>query len=283
MWWIAIEEWCVMESNEIMLYVVYSLEVPELEEESYLKPIFSPMQNYSELYIQKSFLNEGVEPNCKIGFFHMRRYLDLSQVPCSFEKISRSTRPYHFRKYPLCANYSGDVLTKQMLQFDIIAPIPENIGITVRARYGQYSNHRSSDLERVVEILLDMYPEYRRSAEVYLSGSGEYYGNLYIMSGRHFTEYATWLFEILSEFDRQVTDQLPRTPGYLSERLFGIWLTYQIEADQYSIGFLPRVHFYGYDGKTHHFRRDAFVSKILPPGSRKRYWVRKLLSRIRQS
>lgn len=268
-----------MIDSHINLYVVHSAEELSVHQNSFLVPTYSPMQNYSELYVQRAILNQGVLSSSTVGFFHMRRYLDLSSRLYHQDDLSRKTRPYRFQKFPEDDGYSGDSLRQKLLGYDIIAPIPERTGVTVQSRYGQYPNHRSVDLERVVEILLEKHPEYRQAASDYLAGTQEYYGNLYIMSGKYFTEYATWLFDILSEFDSRVTDQLPRTPGYLSERLFGIWLTQKLEEGDTRIGFAPRVHFYGYDGTTHHFRRDMVISMLLPPGSKRRFWLREVMRR----
>ncbi|KAF5028182.1 hypothetical protein DSECCO2_661760 [anaerobic digester metagenome] len=169
---------------------------------------------------------------------------------------------------------------ERLKKFDIIAPLPEKTGISVLERFGQFPQHRQKDLETMVNLVLEQFPEYKTAVERYLYHDEEYYGNLYIMRRKILDEYFNWLFPLLKRFDDTVTDQLPRTPGYLAERLFGIWFTRQIELQKYRCGWCTRAHFYGYDDATHHFYRNMILNYFLPPGSKRRFFMRKFSKRV---
>lgn len=261
------------------LCVIYSCLQPQIPSSTVLSAIFSPMQNYSELWVQRFIWQEKGSDNEMIGFFHFRRYLDFSAPVRSNPAVREKKRllPYRFCKWPDYTSYSTDNAERLVSNFDIIAPLPEKIGESVIQQYGKNSKERREDLDSVLQIVLSLFPDYKQAADDYLNGDNAYFGNIYIMRRNVLNKYLLWLFTILDEFDRLTPDQLPRTPGYLAERLFGIWITKQQRERSYQIGWLPRVHFFGYDDKNHHFRRDAVIWLFLPPGSKRRFFAKKLL------
>ena len=162
---------------------------------------------------------------------------------------------------------------------DVLAPVWEYTGISVWERYGMYPFQRLDDLKLVKEIILEKYPAYEDAMNTYLNGLGEYYGNLYVMRWKYFDQYCQWLFSILECFDEKVNDPLPRTAGYLAERLFGIWFTYQKQQGLVCAE-LPRVHFSMYDDKTHHLSRQRMINLFLCPGSKWRSIVKSVMNRF---
>lgn len=263
--------------SDIKIYVIYSNQKPALDTNSVLEYLFSPHQNYSELWAQREICNQHGREDEMVGFFHFRRYLDFSYKPIHEPAFNyKYLRPYKFAKWPNCSQYSEKYTHQLEADFDILAPLPEWTGVCVRERYQQYPNHRISDLDEVTRIIKEITPDYFDYVQQYLKGEYEYYGNMYIMRRKLLHDYFDWLFLILRNFDNRVQDQLPRTPGYLAERLFGIWLLKQKSEGKLRIGYLPRIHFYGFDDSTHHFRRDCFISIFLPPATRRRFYVKKM-------
>ena len=207
-----------------------------------------------------------------VGFFHFRRYLDLRK---------RAVRhiPYHITWRPNPSLYTIGQLRESIARYDLIAPLPEPIGETVWIRYGESSGHRRKDLETVFRIIVENYPEYRSAAESYLNGTEEYYGNIYIMKWQLFQSYCQWLFDILREFDRRTPDRLENTDGYLGERLFGIWFSYQKNHRDIKWTEVPRIHFCCYDDKKHPFLALWFFNLFLPPGSKRRQRIKGFLKK----
>lgn len=185
-----------------------------------------------------------------IGFFHFRRYLDFQHRP--FDQVSYSNHaahrpcPYHIFKKPDASHYTLQEVYSRIQNYDVIAPVWEYTGISVRARYARSQGQRKCDLDLIYQILQTKYPSFASSADAYLNEPGEYYGNIFIMRREYFFKYCEWLFGILEEFDRRCPFPPTRTNGYLGERLFGIWLTH-IAGTNAKCAEFPRAHFYLYD------------------------------------
>ena len=198
------------------------------------------------------------------GFFHYRRYLYSDTC---------AKQPYIIRPVPTEKELErlGFQDFPQLIgQYDLIAPIGENMYISVREHYGSARFHHAKDLALAEQIIRERYPAYAPAMEKYLSGSVCYFGNIYIMAWPVFDDYCRWLFGVLAEFDRRadVTGYGPqelRVDGYLAERLFGVYYTHW--RDELRTLELPRVHF---EPDSRSRRRQKVISALLPPGSRRR-------------
>lgn len=213
-----------------------------------------------------------------IGFFHYRRYLELNKSKLYFPS-SRAKRPapYTIKKYPDLARYSLVTASPLLDDIDVFAPIREYTGISVYKRFAEGKGQRTDDLYLVYQIISEKYPEYLPAADEYLNGTGEYYGNIFIMKRNVFNNYCEWLFDILGEFDKRVIDPFPRTNGFLGERLFGIYFTWLCASGNVRCAELPRIHFFGYDDESHNFKKQKIINLFLPAGSKQRAFIRRLV------
>lgn len=260
----------------VSLYVVYHDTVP-ITPVGCLIPICSTRadgQNiasksgYCELRAQYWVWKNAAVSAEMVGFFHFRRYLaahGLIHLP-----VKKRPLPYRIVPWPFPGDYEQETIAALSSELDVIAPIWEYTGIPVYQRYANGSGQRGSDLECIRSIILEIYPQFAQAMDTYLTGCGEYYGNMFIMRRSIFLDYCGWLFEILNRFDAAVTDAPSHTQGYLGERLFGIYFTWLQQSGHVRCGELPRLLFSGYDDDTHHFGRKRLVNFLLPPGSRRR-------------
>lgn len=230
--------------------------------------------NYCELRTQY-YVWKNCTPDY-VGFFQFRRYLDTSKEVCRVN-TSKKPRPYVIKKKPNVQGMFLDRILDFKEKYDVIAPIPEYIGISVYERYAVSKGHRKEDLDMIINILLSKYPHFSDAVKVYLNGFYEYYGNIFFMKKNIYNEYCSWLFDILFNFDEQVINVLPKTNGYLGERLFGIYFTYLKLKKNLFLGELPRVHFYCYDDINHNLKRQKIINNFLPPGSNFKGMLRKVL------
>lgn len=209
------------------------------------------------------------------GIFHYRRYL---------YPAAKARRPYR-----ICGSPDEEFLKRlgysnfdQLISnYDLIAPIPENMYISVREHYANAPHHRKRDLSLAEGIVLEKHPEMADSLEKYLSGTECFFGNICIMKSHLFKNYCSWLFDILGEFDRRAdttdyTAQERRVDGYLAERLFGIYYTHR--KNELKTIELPRVHFES-DGIN--CCKNQLVNSILPPGTKQRAYVKSMIFRKR--
>lgn len=203
------------------------------------------------------------------GFFHYRRYLypDLE-----------AKRPYTIGSSPtreLLRQLNFAALPEIVKRYELIAPIGENMFVSVREHYGRARFHHREDLARTEHIVQELCPEYVKALETYLSQSVCYFGNIFIMESSLFERYCTWLFPVLAEFDRRTdfsgySAQELRVDGYLAERLFGVFYT-QCRMEGVRSIELPRMDFID-DGWTR--RKRMLLSTLLPPGTKRRAVVK---------
>ncbi|TGJ75992.1 hypothetical protein CAGA_19680 [Caproiciproducens galactitolivorans] len=265
---------------DVRLYVVYhkNLILPEiptltfLRSDLYGKNHIADKEDYCELraqyYVWKNQKSDYA------GFFHYRRYLELTEDKLVQLPNGKRPVPYRIQRFPQQKQYIEEKIRSIIPRFDAIAPVREYTGVSVWKRYAASLGQRGDDLKLVYDIIREKYPDYLSAADEYLNGKGEYYGNIFIMKWRCFDDYCQWLFSILEEFDNRVQNPLPRTDGYLGERLFGIYFTWLCRQPGIRCAELPRIHFYGYDDTNHAFLRAKFVNFFLPPGSQGRAMLR---------
>lgn len=209
------------------------------------------------------------------GFFHYRRYLSPD---------TRARRPYIIRTLPeaeTLARLELDRLPELVSQYDLTAPVGEDMHVSVREHYAAAPFHYRKDLELVEQIIRELYPAYVPTMERYLSGSVCYFGNIYVMARPVFEDYCQWLFTILAEFDRRADvtgygTQALRVDGYLAERMFGVY--YAHRKDELRTLELPRVHFDGFGGTAAERWKTRLLYHLLPPGSALRARVKGLYS-----
>ena len=158
------------------------------------------------------------------GFFHYRRFL--------YPDIN-ARLPYRIEREPNLSilNKIGYGEFADLIQkYDLIAPIGENMYVSVRDHYANAPFHHLTDLDLVEMITRERTPEISGAMEEYMSNTISYFGNIYIMRRRLFQNYCSWLFPVLEEFDcisdtKNYSVQEKRVDGYLAERLLGTYIT----------------------------------------------------------
>lgn len=172
------------------------------------------------------------------GFCHYRRYFDFSEGqheenPYGEVMDSRidwgSQSEYCLDDASITRVVDGcDVITTGVNDFSAFPESYENpIDLYRRSPYLHVE-----DLERVMEIMREMHPEYGEDADAYLSSSTSCFCNMFIMRRQLFFDYCAWLFPILerfvSEWDTShLSHESLRTPGHLSERLLNVYLIHE--------------------------------------------------------
>ncbi len=212
------------------------------------------------------------------GFFHYRRYLsfaDESNIPY---KIFTKPDKQCLEKM----RYDHDYMIKFINLYDVIVPLPENMYVTAFEHYQQSKDHHIEDLHVVKDIINECYPEFMKAADEYLYSTKLYFGNIFIMKKELFNHYCEWLFTILKKFDRKTdfskySKSGLRVNGYLGERLLGIYITWLKQQPNILIGNLPRAHFLSFPGETDNFKQMKLINYFLPPGSRRRSKVKKII------
>ena len=178
------------------------------------------------------------------GLFHYRRILDLSEQAQQIRTdypIIVSPRSYNPKRQGL----TSENITKLLGQYDIILPqgyknhydLPCDEGLDNYGIYAHY--HYAKDLDRIIELIKSRHPEMTNALEkvLFTYPPKWHIANMFIMRKDLYNEYCAWLFSLLFDLSKE-TDLSDYTPyqariyGFLSERMFNIWLEYQRQTTQ---------------------------------------------------
>lgn len=184
-----------------------------------------------------------------IGFMHYRRHLRFNNQKAKEDKYGQIIYDKFNDQYTADNCLNSATVESFTKDFDII--IPKAWDVRSVGSKNLYDHYKSSspylhikDYDHVLNILIQKYPEYETSIKKYNSGHCGFFTNMFVMKKTVFEQYCSWLFPILEEFDAETdislyNSQEYRVDGYLSEWLFGIWLTHNCSS--YKIRELQRT------------------------------------------
>lgn len=161
------------------------------------------------------------------GFFHYRRYLSLAHFDSEATDINVKNLSPNFEN-----GFGLDVqnIRKVLHVVDLIVPKPVKCR-SVRKHFDLAHKHDKKDLDTCLAFIDKMYPSMINAAQEYLAGDKAYFRNMFIASHDIFMDYSNFVFSVLmdyhsnKDYSNSNTEQ-KRMPGFLAERLFGIYLTH---------------------------------------------------------
>lgn len=164
--------------------------------------------------------------------------------------------------------------------YDVILP-EIKVMTKYNTNYAHYKKkHLISDLDRALEIINEKYPQYYDTAVRVLKNSNNMYlFNMFMAKSEIFNDYARWLFDILFTLEGEIQSDIPlrdayqqRVYGFLSERLFNVYIEYQKEKGlRYKE--VPVVYCETNRKRYNAFMRKTKLYKILVKfGIRKPHW-----------
>lgn len=167
-----------------------------------------------------------------IGLCHYRRY--FTKNTWHFSAASKKKAIFRQEDYE-----------KLLKAYDVILPKKRNYYIeTVRSQYEHAHNKR--DLDEVEKIIAEKYPEYSEAFAKVMQLRNLHILNMFVMKKELFDEYCRWLFDILFELEKRIdistySQYEARVFGFLSERLFNVWLEKQnLTTVEVSVVFLEK-------------------------------------------
>lgn len=157
-----------------------------------------------------------------VGLVHYRRYLYKKE---KFKRIGFLYIPWK-STYRL---FSKDDIENILSKYDIIIPKANYLqeDKNIRLQYGR--THHIEDWDITREVIKEIYPDYLDSFDNIANGNFFYGCNMFISKKTTITPYFKWLFDILFEVEKRVdisnySDYQKRIFGFLSERLFTVWI-----------------------------------------------------------
>jgi len=118
-------------------------------------------------------------------------------------------------------------LKKLLHTNDIILPPIHHENQTVYQHY--INSHNQSDIDLLFDILKKVYPEYMSDFLYVMNQNNEYGFNIFMSQKQLIDEYCEWIFTLLFNLEEinnieQYDEYQKRVYGFLSERLFNVWV-----------------------------------------------------------
>ena len=191
--------------------------------------------HYAELtaqyWVWKNYLKDNPQTEY-IGFCHYRRFLDFNTPAKNNTPFSVPLSHEEFRK-KFNKEYSEKIFYKNFKGYDIILPEPYHLVENALDQYMLY--HPNEEFFKMINLVKRLYPSYVDGMDDYLKSNVGYYCLNFIMKTDYFLDFIQWAFHLLDEMDK-ISDWTQytayneqKTPAFLMERFFNVWLRYQIK------------------------------------------------------
>jgi len=207
---------------------------------------------------------KNAAPADYIGFMHYRRHFNFSEdqhAPednwgvVNYEKIDEQYQ----RQYGL----NDPDIIKCLADVDVV--LPKKWDVNAAGSKNNYQHYKVSnylhieDYDAALEVLEELYPEYKSAADKFNNASDGYYTNMFVMRKDIFEDYSEWLFAILDNLEGKIrfknyNNQEKRVVGHIAERLLNIYINYQIDKRSLKIKELQRTF----------IQQETFNAKLKP-------------------
>ncbi len=165
-----------------------------------------------------------------IGIVHYRRFFAFDNPKFNYLESENLSDEI---KRSICVE--GDKLERIFEKHDFIAPLPA-YRKSVRDNYNKA--HNAKDIDLVMGILEEKYPDMLGTAERYFDGNRVFFFNMFVFERDAFKAYCEWLFDVLFELEKRRENKTDRM--FISERLTGIYIQKLIEEGK-TPAYLPIV------------------------------------------
>lgn len=207
--------------------------------------ISSKNETYCEITALYAIWKNGIWKKMDyVGLFHYRRVLSLN-------KELNDRLPDHdlFEINEVNGEYAQYGLSEsqidQIMQTcDVILPVPRTFAETVYDQYANSKDHHIEHVKGALQFIENNYPAYKESAQHVFGSHQVSLYNMFVMRNDLFRTYCEWLFPILQDAETTMDDSLfniqeRRYIGFLTERLFNVFIHYQHKALQLNIRYFP--------------------------------------------
>ncbi len=182
------------------------------------------------------------------GFCHYRRLFSFAQ---------KTVRPMEYYGQlderaitELCLDEKTMREFISRYDFIIVIGVPAQ-ELKAESVYEQYLNSPElhiKDVDILLQVIQEKYPELYPSAQQYFSGSVCYHCNMFIARKELFYEYCSILFDVLQEVEKRAdfseySKEAYRTIGHLGERMAGVYYTYLKTKKNCRLGEIQRAFF----------------------------------------
>ena len=183
-------------------------------------------------WVWKNYLKEHPDVDY-IGFCHYRRFLDFQHKEnrqAFSTEIPTKTIEKNFAKL-----YTNEKILPIIKNYDVILPKKCKMKKKRGTIYEQFVKaHPKNEIDKLISIIKKYYPEYEHDMTDYLNHNAGYFCLNFVMKRKYFEEFMEWTFDLLkkmeetSDWTHYIDYSTRRTPAYLIERFFNVWLNHKI-------------------------------------------------------
>ena len=179
------------------------------------------------------------------GFCHYRRFFSFSEEEVAETCWGTIEYDYLDDRAIEELHFNEKDMEGYIENYDFL--IAKGISINSLGASSVYEHYKNApelhikDIDILLEIIKEKYPELSETADAYFSGKIFYPCNMFIMKKEVFYAYSAILFDLLDEFEKR-TDMSEysregyRTTGHLGERIAGIYYLYLQAQKKYRLG-----------------------------------------------
>lgn len=163
----------------------------------------------------------------------------------------------HYRRFFVRRNSSIEIANTEDLDtvlknYDIVLPKKAVFNYSLKINYT--NSHYFNDLKKAIKVINKLYPDYKEDVKKVLDSNLLFSFNMFYSSKKLIDEYCNWLFSIMFTLVKKINYQnyssyQRRVFGFLSERLFTIWIihnrlkVYEMDVALCENGFLNLIDF----------------------------------------
>lgn len=180
------------------------------------------------------------------GLCHYRRYLSFAARDYRADDhglVPRAALSHaEMERFGLL---DGETMAAEIAQYDLVVPrpapvdqmpLPHGRARTVRQLWEAYDGifFEKKVIDRMFSLIGELAPEYGAAAREYFDGGLHRGYNCYVMRRELFDRLCRFQFPIMEAIEQELdttgyTDEMRRTPAYVGEMLFGVFLHQVIE------------------------------------------------------
>ena len=138
------------------------------------------------------------------GFMHYRRYFSFHDDTLKPDQYGNIVYARITPEALAELNYTDEAIHRAVEPYDVLSVEPQDVrnldgSASVYEHYKKSVYHRIEDLDTVMQIIDEKYPEYSTACRKYLYGRDGFFCNMYILKKEVFQDYCAWVFDILEE------------------------------------------------------------------------------------
>lgn len=167
-----------------------------------------------------------------IGFSQYCSFLDFD-LNLADKAPFQSTFILDFEK--MTKTYTEENILNKIQGYDVILPEKFSLG---KSLYEDYlSQHPQQDIDLILKILNENYPDYLESAQKTLLNDAMYSCMVFVMKKELVNQYFEWVFNVLSSLEKMTNGTIlnNKTPACIAEVLFNIWFVHNIQTRKLKI------------------------------------------------